>query len=562
MTVDRTILIIDDSATDREAYRRFLSKSATDRYQFLEADCAESALPYLQEATCDLVLLDFCLPGSSGLELLEDLKQLRPNFAVPIIMLTGQGDEHIAVEAMKWGVQDYLSKHHLQADILQLAVRNVLQKTLLKAQLSHIRERQRLIATTALRIRQSLNLDEILNTAVAEVQQILCCEQVAIYELDPDAIDTQPHPHCELVNLSQTITSTCDWHSLDQDMVGKIRAISMLHDWGMAEESKPQSNLIAEIALADPNGESSRIWGVLVAHQHQYQRQWQSEEQEILQEVAVQLAIAIQQAELLQQTQVALEREKELNQFRSQIIATVSHEYRTPLTAIWAAASTLKLHGEKLGADRQARCLEIIEQKSRRLKQLVEDMLAMQECEANKMLFQPTAMDLVAFITEIVADQQEMAGGEYTLDLHIRGSCKGFRGDPSLLRLVCSNLLANAVKYTPNGGRISISLTSSRSTITLGIEDAGIGIPLAEQSKLFQQFQRGSNVGTIPGMGLGLAIARLCTERHGGTIELSSQPKKGTKVLVTLPKKAEITEEQTSSHLMMPLIRESDSLVS
>jgi signal transduction histidine kinase len=298
----------------------------------------------------------------------------------------------------------------------------------------------------------------------------------------------------------------------------------------------PQSKLVAPIILT--TGSAQTTWGVLVAHQQQQNRHWTEDEQEIMQEVAVQIAIAIQQAGLLQQTQDALARTKELSDLKSQILAAVSHEYRTPLTAIWAAASTLKLHRQNLDADRQQRYLEIIEHKSKRLKQLVDDMLAMQECESHQLPFRPIPMELVPFLAEILQDQQEEAGHKYQLTLDVRGSCKGFRGDPQLLRLLFGNLIANAIKYTPDGGPIQITLSSSRHQISVVVEDPGIGIPTTDQTKMFQQFQRGSNVETIPGLGLGLSIARSCTELHGGTIELISQLNKGTKAIVRLPKKS------------------------
>jgi FixJ family two-component response regulator len=130
------------------------------------------------------MLLDLCLPDMNGLDFLDRLRQDNYNLPSSAIMLTGYGDEQIAVQAMKRGIQDYLVKQHLKADVLQLTVRNAIEKFNLQAKLNKIQEKQRLIATTALRIRQSLKLDHILDTAVAEIQQLLQCDRVVIYQLE------------------------------------------------------------------------------------------------------------------------------------------------------------------------------------------------------------------------------------------------------------------------------------------------------------------------------------------------------------------------------------------
>jgi signal transduction histidine kinase len=94
------------------------------------------------------------------------------------------------------------------------------------------------------------------------------------------------------------------------------------------------------------------------------------------------------------------------------------------------------------------------------------------------------------------------------------------------------------VKYSPSGSGIAIKLISTRSAVAFSVEDPGIGVPPGEQANLFEEFQRGSNVGHVAGLGLGLAIARSCTEMHGGTIQLlTPKAKRGTTILVELPKK-------------------------
>jgi signal transduction histidine kinase len=97
--------------------------------------------------------------------------------------------------------------------------------------------------------------------------------------------------------------------------------------------------------------------------------------------------------------------------------------------------------------------------------------------------------------------------------------------------------MSNAIKYSPDGGKIQFHLIGNESQVIFYVKDQGIGIPIEDQDNLFQAFTRGSNVDTIPGAGLGLTIANACVELHGGDITLESQVGKGTRVIVTLPKR-------------------------
>jgi signal transduction histidine kinase len=403
MSDTRTLLIIDDCAEDRRIYRRYLLKDPHQSYQILEAESAKDGLALCQEILCDVILLDFCLPDMTGLEILEQLTRERLDTAASVIMLTGQGDETVAVQAMKKGVQDYLVKQDLKPDVLQLAVRNVIQHSDLQTVLTKTRERQRFM---------------------------------------------------------------------------------------------------------------------------------------------------LKQAELLAQTQAALRKEQKLNALKSQMMTTVSYEYRTPLASILAATSTLKQHGVKLDESKQEKFLQIIEHKARYMAKLVDDLLVFNQFESNKAQCKPQPLDLYHFFSGLIQEQQEKLS-DGTLHPHhhlaykITGNYKGFWGDGGLLRQIFVNLVSNAIKFSPDGGEIEFHLIGSEEQVIFDVKDNGIGIPINEQENLFQAFSRGSNVDTIPGTGLGLAIAKLCVELHGGDITLESQVGKGTRVIVTLPKRpGELKQEE------------------
>lgn len=588
-----TLLIIDDCAEDRKIYHRYLSKDPQNSYQILEADSAEEGLALCQAIHCDVILLDFCLPDMSGLDLLKRLQQTKLATPVAIIMLTGRGDEEVAVQAMKHGAHDYLVKQHLQGEVLQLAVRSAIKQSCLTARLSKTEERQRLIATTSLRIRESLNLEQILHTAVVEVQQLLQCDRVMVYQFTPDMGG-------KIVASSQPSEPKCDrcrdiyYHQLPElktnlltkqltRQTGLVVAYSNLgenHQWrnrrsiaqtyeaslshfyfNHKEQLNTPANLVVPINLSQNGNPHPILWGFLIAQpspektiplhsqiphstpQFQY-RLWQADEVEILNQVSVQLAIAIQQAELLAKTQAALSKEQELNQFKTQIIATVSHEYRTPLASILAAASTLQQHRTRLDDLQKNRFLQIIEQKARHMSRLVDDMLLVQQLELDKTKFKPLPIDLLQLLSELVEEQQELLDHRHELILKITGDHKGFWGDRGLLRQIIINLLSNAIKYSPNGGNLELHLQGKVSDIVLEIQDEGIGIPISEQKNLFKSFSRGSNVDTIQGTGLGLVITKACVELHGGDISLTSQVGQGTKVTVRLPKRHESVDSR------------------
>jgi signal transduction histidine kinase/DNA-binding NarL/FixJ family response regulator len=543
-----TLLIVDDCAADRKIYRRFLLKDPHQSYQICEADSAGEGLSLCQQMHCDAILLDFCLPDMSGLELLNKLKQQNFDTYLPVIMLTGHGDEEVAVQAMKWGVQDYLVKQHLKADVLQLAVRNAIKKSYLQAQLNRTRERQRLIATTALRIRQSLDLEQILQTAVGEIQQLLKCDRVEVYQFAPDVGGKTVAKSVNSfrdVTLCNNIEDICHELGGENYSWGCKLAFSNVCETNLSncnlnliEQLNTEANLVVPINLSHNGKPNPKPWGLLIAHQSSIQRQWKPDEEEMLHEVSVQLAIAIQQAELLAQTQASLVKEKQLNTFKSQIIATVSHEYRTPLASILAAASTLKQYDDRLDVCRKQRFLHIIAEKARHMSKLVDDMLVVNQIELKKAKFKPLPLDLLQFFSDLIEEQRQTISDRHELVFKINGNHKGFWGDRGLLRQIFINLISNAIKYSPNGGTVELHLIGKESQVIFHIKDEGIGIPIEDRKNLFQSFSRASNVDTIPGTGLGLAIAKACTELHGGDITLSSQLGQGTEVTVTLPKQA------------------------
>ncbi|MFN6483144.1 PAS domain S-box protein [Nostoc sp. DedQUE02] len=306
-----TILLIDDCAEDREAYRRFLKQDSLYTYRFLEFETGTPALKWCQQEIPDIILLDFALPDGDGLKFIQQFRECHSNTQTAVIMLTGQGDEITAVRAMKSGVQDYLVKNKLTPEVLQGAIHHAIERMDLTRQLEQSREQQQLIAAIALRIRQSLKLEEILRTTATEVRQFLKADRVVIYQFQPDMSGTIMAESVLpgwTVALGKEILDTCFHKGARSDYrQGKKRAIDDIYQAGLnnchlqlLEQFEVKANLVVPILVKE------QLWGLLIAHQCSAPRHWQSVELDLLDQLAVQIAIAIQQKSAYEQAQAEL----------------------------------------------------------------------------------------------------------------------------------------------------------------------------------------------------------------------------------------------------------------
>ncbi|MBD2438352.1 two-component system response regulator, partial [Nostoc sp. FACHB-110] len=175
-----TVLLIDDSAVDRYIYRQYLQHDKLNNYEILEFQSTKQAISWCEQHTPDAILLDYLMPDDDGLEFLRQLRENLNNNKSAVIMLTGAGDEMIAVSAMKNGAQDYLVKNHFNPKTLHSAIRHAVERIKLTQQLEKSQEQQQLIAQIALRIRQSLKLEEILHQTAQQVRQFLQADRVLV----------------------------------------------------------------------------------------------------------------------------------------------------------------------------------------------------------------------------------------------------------------------------------------------------------------------------------------------------------------------------------------------
>ena len=252
---------------------------------------------------------------------------------------------------------------------------------------------------------------------------------------------------------------------------------------------------------------------------------------------STELGLMIQRKRTEGEIRKALEQEKELTELKSRIISTISHEYRTPLTSILSSAELLEHYGDTFSEERKLKHLTRIQTSAKHMTDLVNDLLFIDKGEANKLEFNPTRLNLEQFCRELVEDMRSSIPSHITLTFDCRGDGNNAYLDEKRLRQILTNLLSNAIKYSHQGGTVRFGLECVDDVAIFSIQDDGIGIPAADQLRLFESFHRASNVGMRPGTGLGLTIVKKCVDSQDGQITVASVVGVGTKFTVTLPLK-------------------------
>jgi PAS domain S-box-containing protein len=243
----------------------------------------------------------------------------------------------------------------------------------------------------------------------------------------------------------------------------------------------------------------------------------------------------------LEHQRVAVDRLQELERVKSDFVATVSHELRTPITSI--VGYTEVLEDGMVGAlsPDQHDIVGRVERNGHRLLRLVEDLLTLSQIEGSGIRMNLAATDFADVVREAREDMEPaMAARDLTMTLELPSAPLVLDGDAVHLERMVVHLLTNAVKFTPDGGEILISVIAQDDTAVLIVSDSGVGICQEEQARLFTRFFR-SRTATdraIQGVGLGLTIVQSIIALHGGTIEVSSAPGEGTTVVVKLPRRA------------------------
>jgi PAS domain S-box-containing protein len=229
--------------------------------------------------------------------------------------------------------------------------------------------------------------------------------------------------------------------------------------------------------------------------------------------------------------------EHALERARSDFVATASHELRTPLAAVYGAARTLRRTDIEIPAEQRELFLEMIVSETERLTAIVSQILLAGQIEEGRVDVATAAIDLGPLVESVLASTRLRAPEEIELRLEQNGSTPVALADEDKLRQVLVNLLDNAIKYSPDGGDVTVEIAAGSGRTRLTVQDGGLGIPVGEQERIFEKFYRLDPALTrgVGGSGLGLYISRELVSRMGGTLTVCSGPGEGAAFVVDLP---------------------------
>ncbi|GFE68645.1 ATP-binding protein [Chroococcus sp. FPU101] len=241
------------------------------------------------------------------------------------------------------------------------------------------------------------------------------------------------------------------------------------------------------------------------------------------------------QEQEMSRIQQELKQEKEIIELKNKLFSMISHEFRTPLSVILSSSQLLENSLTKEVEPKLFKNIYRIQSSVKLMNQFLTDLLTLSRAESGNLEFNLVSVDLEAFCLNLVENMQLIATEKHQIKMSSEVVCQRIYLDEKLLYSILSNVLLNAIKYSPEGGSIDFILKCEAEKTVFQIKDQGIGILVDDLPKIYQPFYRGQNVEQIVGTGLGLAVVQKCLELYHGTIEVESNVYKGTQFTITIP---------------------------
>uniref|UniRef100_A0A832H2H2 histidine kinase n=1 Tax=Oscillatoriales cyanobacterium SpSt-402 TaxID=2282168 RepID=A0A832H2H2_9CYAN len=554
-----TILVVDDTPTNLEVLFDFLSNAG---FKVLFAEDGESALEKAKYALPNLILLDILMPGIDGFETCRRLKESESTKSIPVIFLTALTDTINKVKGFSLGAVDFITKPlqyeevlarvetHLRIQALtkQLQTQNrhlereIKERKQAQEDLQRQNQRSQLFAEVTLKIRQSLQIDEILQTTVNEVQRILQADRVLIYRLWSDGTGSGVAEAVQ-PGLPQVMGYTFPEEVFPEEVKRQYHQGRMRKLEDVAQDNRISSCLVeflhqfrVRAKLVVPLLSQKELWGLLIAHQCSSPRQWTAFETELLQQLADQIGIALTQAQLLEQETLQRNELARSNAELQQFAYIASHDLQEPLRMVTSYLQLLeRRYKNKLDADANE-FIQYAVDGAVRMRTLINDLLTYSRIGTRGRPFElASSHEAIAHAIANLKVAIEESGATVTYE-----DLPNLQADPIQLIQLFQNLISNAIKFHRElPPQVWIKAIHQDDAWLFSVQDNGIGIDSQYAERIFVIFQRLNNRIDYPGTGIGLAVCKKIVERHGGRIWVQSELGEGATFYFTIPDRGE-----------------------
>ncbi len=487
-----TVLLADDNADMRAYVTRLLA----DQYNVIAVSDGQEALRSAQEVQLDIVVSDVMMPRLDGFSLLQALRMNPATSSIPVILLSARAGEEARIDGLRAGADDYLTKPFSARELV-----------------ARVEAHLKLAAMRAEGIRLAAAARERMESAMEQAPAALCLLT------GPDHVFVLANPpYLELMRVHSVIGKPMREALPDAEGQGQIELLDRVYQTG-----EPYVGTEHHLEL-DRNGD-----GTYESLYMNFVYAPTRDTRGVIDGIFIHLYDVTQQVE----ARVAAE---DAARARDQFLSIASHELRSPVTALKGTAQFLRRAqaNGRLTEERLDTLLATLEASANRLATLIDDLLDVARLQRGDLPLRRTPTDMSHLVRELVrhgewGEAQFVMDAEPDLEVTI---------DPDRIGQVVSNLLDNAVKYSPPGEPISVRLRTRDEGVLLEIQDSGIGLPADSLESIFIPFGRAANAQrtNIPGLGLGLHVSRRIAEQHGGRLWAESDGEgMGTLMSLWLP---------------------------
>ncbi len=520
------VLLVEDSPIDSRVIQEMLKGKGALQYELIAEGTLSGARDRLRKGSFDLMLLDLNLPDSSGL---DTIKSLLPDAVhLAIVVITGTDEETNGLEALKIGVEDFLVKGQFNAPLLirsaKYAVERKREKTVLRD--SEERYRRLLASTTDYIYTVRVENGRAIQTTHGPGCVTITGYTPDEYSADPNLWHRMIHPddRAQVVDMAERVVKGFPVETLEHRIYHRDGTIRWIMN-AIVVKKDAAGRVVFYDGLVKDITERKRMSEAL--------KRSHDDLEALVKDRTVELELSNQK---LKMTGEDLKR---ASKAKSEFLANMSHELRTPLASVIGFSEVL--YDEKFGAlnERQKKYIQNILTSGQHLLSLINDVLDLSKVESGRMLLEASLFSVKDCLEEVLRLSVGVAfSKKINPVVEIPEDLGEINADLRKFKQVVFNLISNAIKFTPAGGKVGLRARRDDAGIEVTVWDTGIGIPSEKLETVFEAFTRLVDIYTqeTEGTGLGLTLSRTMVELHGGKMWIESEGVgKGTTVKFTIP---------------------------